>query len=83
MVRLVAYLPKIGYNYTMHNWSVDTTELKKDKKQYAVWRLEQMVNFGLDGKKINRQEIKKYWKMLNLDRNKKQYLKMILWPKQS
>ncbi|MEI7425596.1 MAG: hypothetical protein WCK16_01550 [Candidatus Moraniibacteriota bacterium] len=67
----------------MHNWSVDTTELKKDKKQYTIWRLEQMVNFGLTGKKINREELKKYWKILNLDRNKKAYLKLILWPKQS
>ena len=67
----------------MHNWSVDTTELKKDKKQYAIWRLEQMVNFGLAGKKINREELKKYWKMLNLDQSKKAYLKLILWPKQS
>lgn len=67
----------------MHNWSIDTTELKKDKKQYAVWRLEQMVNFGLDGKKISHGEIKKYWNILDLDRDKKKYLKMILWPKQS
>jgi len=67
----------------MHNWSVDTTELKKDKKQYTIWRLEQMVNFGLNGEKISRGEIKKYWNILNLDRNKKRYLKMILWPKQS
>jgi hypothetical protein len=67
----------------MHNWSTDIAELKKNKKQYAVWRLEQMVNFGLGGKKINRQELKKYWKLLNLDANKKNYLKMILWPKQS
>lgn len=67
----------------MRNWSVDISELKKDKKQYAVWRLEQMVNFGLEGKKINREKIKKYWKILCLDPDKKKYLKMILWPKQS
>ena len=67
----------------MHNWSVETTELKKDKKQYAIWRLEQMVYFGLDGKKISRDELKKYWKILDLDRRKKTYLKMILWPQQS
>jgi hypothetical protein len=67
----------------MHNWSTDTTELKKDKKQYAIWRLEQMVNFGLEGKRISREEIMKYWKNLSLDSNKKRYLKMILWPKQS
>jgi len=36
----------------MYNWSVDTKQLKKDKKKYTVWRLEQMVNFGLDGKKL-------------------------------
>lgn len=67
----------------MYNWSVDTKELKKDKKKFAIWRLEQMVNFGLGREKISREEIKKYWKFLNLDKNKKNYLKMILWPKQS
>jgi hypothetical protein len=67
----------------MHNWSIDTNKLKKDKKQYAVWRLEQMVNFGLGGKKISRKELKKYWGVLDLDCNKKNYLRMILWPKQS
>lgn len=67
----------------MRNWSTNTTELKKDKKQYAVWRLEQMVNFGLEGKKINRRELKKYWKRLSLDNNKKKYLTLLLWPKQS
>ncbi len=65
----------------MHNWAVDTTELKKDKKQYTIWHLEQMINFGLNEEKISRKEIKKYWKIIDLDRNKKNYLKMILWPK--
>ena len=67
----------------MYNWSVDTTELKKDKKQYAVWRLEQMVNFGLGGEKLNRGELKKYWPLLNLDEKRKKFLFMLLWPKQS
>ena len=66
----------------MYNWSVDTTELKKDRKKYTIWRLEQMVNFGLGGKKIKRKELKKYWNMLFLDPDKKKYLKMLLWPKQ-
>ncbi|MFA6393680.1 MAG: hypothetical protein WCW25_02300 [Patescibacteria group bacterium] len=67
----------------MYNWSVDTTELKKDKNQYAVWRLEQMVNFGLGGKKVKRKELKKYWKVISLDPLKRKYLKMLLWPEQS
>jgi len=67
----------------MHNWSVDTTELKKDTQKYAIWQLEQLVNFGLDGEKLNRQELKKYWSLLNLDENKKKYLSLLLWSKQS
>ena len=38
----------------MKNWPVDVKELKKDKRKYTVWKLEQMVNFGLDGKKQRR-----------------------------
>ena len=64
----------------MYNWSVKTSELKKDKKQYAIWRLEQMVNFGLNKEKIEKRELKKYWPLLRLDPSKKKYLKILLWP---
>ena len=67
----------------MKNWSTDIKKLAEDPAQFAIWKLEQMVNFGLDGKKISCAEIKKYWKILDLDRGKRAYLKMILWPKQS
>lgn len=67
----------------MYNWSTDVDELKKDRRRYAIWRLEQMVNFGLCGEKIKRKEIKRYWSVLNLDSNKKKYLAMLLWPKRS
>jgi hypothetical protein len=65
----------------MYNWSTDTKELKKDKKKYAIWRLEQLVNFGLGKEKIKRAELKKNWKDLNLDKSKKKFLKILLWPK--
>ncbi|MEK7643923.1 MAG: hypothetical protein AAB390_01320 [Patescibacteria group bacterium] len=64
----------------MYNWTVDTKQLKKDKKQYAIWKLEQMVNFGLNGEKLNKANLKKYWSELNLDPKKKKYLSLILWP---
>ena len=67
----------------MYNWSTDTAELKKDKKKYAVWRLEQTVNFGLDNEKLNRRQLKKYWPFLNLDEKRKKFLSILLWPKQS
>lgn len=64
----------------MHNWTVDTKVLKKDKKQYAIWKLEQLVNFGLNGEKLNKKELKKYWSYLKLDPKKKRYLSLVLWP---
>lgn len=67
----------------MYNWSIDLKQLKKDKDGYAVWQLEQMVNFGLGGKKISKSQLKKYWPLLNLDPLKKRYLEFLLWPKKS
>ncbi|UMX47877.1 MAG: hypothetical protein L7H18_05575 [Candidatus Nealsonbacteria bacterium DGGOD1a] len=52
--------------------------MKKDKEKYAVWRLEQMVNFGLDKDKLSARELKKYWPKFRLDPNKKKYLAMLL-----
>lgn len=64
----------------MHNWGVDEKQLKKDKKQHTIWRLEQMVNFGLDGKKLNEQKLKENWPKLRLDPKKKSFLSFLLWP---
>lgn len=64
----------------MYNWTVNVKQLKKCKNQYAIWKLEQMVNFGLNGKKLNKTELKKHWSKLNLDPKKKKYLSLILWP---
>jgi hypothetical protein len=65
----------------MYNWSVNTKELKKDKRQYEIWRLEQLINFGLGREKLERSELEKYWGLLNLDPIKKKYLSFLLWPK--
>lgn len=68
-------------DHFMYNWTVDTRKLRKDKRQYAIWKLEQLVNFGLNGKKIKKTELKKYWPSLHLDPIKKRYLSFLLWPK--
>ncbi len=67
----------------MKNWSTDIKELKKNKRAYAIWRIEQMVNFGIDGEKIDRELLIKYWKYLKIDKVKRKYLRSILWKKQS
>jgi hypothetical protein len=67
----------------MNNWSVDLKSLSKNPKSAEIWKLEQAVNFGLNGKKINMALVKKYWNKLHLDPARKEFLKFLLWPKKS
>lgn len=67
----------------MYNWSTDTKKLKKNKEKYTIWKLEQLVNFGLNGKKISEKELRKYWSRLELDPMKKKYLLTLLHAKDS
>lgn len=67
----------------MKNWSTDTTRLKQNPQKYTKWRLEQMINFGLDGEKIPESQLRTYWKDLNIDPFKKAFLHHLLWPNQS
>lgn len=63
----------------MRHWSVDEKKLKKDRSAYAIWRLEQRINFGVGPKKIKRSELKRYWRALHLDPSRKRYLKFLVW----
>ncbi|OGK37710.1 hypothetical protein A3F03_03075 [Candidatus Roizmanbacteria bacterium RIFCSPHIGHO2_12_FULL_41_11] len=67
----------------MYNWSVDTTELKKHPEQYTIWRLEQLINYGLDGEKLKKNLLRKYWSKLRIDPHYKKYLSFLLWSNQS
>lgn len=62
----------------MKNWSINIKELKKDKEKFAVWELEQLINFGLDKKKIKKSELKKYWNVINIDSFKRKFLALLL-----
>ena len=67
----------------MHNWSVDVKRLKKHPKKYALWRLEQLINYGLDGEKLDKKEVKRLWPEIKdrIDPNTKAYLGYLLWGK--
>jgi hypothetical protein len=67
----------------MYNWSVDLEELKKSPKKAIIWKIEQSINFGLNGEKLNKELIKKYWKKLHIDPARKKFLKFLLWPAKS
>lgn len=62
----------------MKNWSTDITELQKDPKKYAIWRLESLINFGLDGEKLSKFDLVKYWSELRLDPAKRNFLNLLL-----
>lgn len=68
------------YNWDMYNWSVDEEKLKKDPEAYEIWRLEQLINYGLGDEKLDRNLVVKHWDELFMDPLTKQYLKFLLWP---
>jgi hypothetical protein len=63
----------------MRNWSTDTTRFKKDKAQYEKWRLEQLINWGLDGEKLDRRALMRRFNELDIDPAKKRFLSLLLW----
>ncbi|MDO8610729.1 MAG: hypothetical protein Q7R95_09360 [bacterium] len=66
----------------MYNWSTDITELKKTPEKYTIWKLEQLINYGLDGEKLSRKLLIKYWDKLHIDPKKRDALAFLLWSKQ-
>ena len=68
------------YNYKMYNWSVDEKVFKKaDPEGYEKWRLEQLINFGLNGEKISEAQLRKHWNNLHLDPLRKRFLEFVLY----
>lgn len=67
----------------MYNWNIDTTKLKQNSEKYNIWKLEQLINFGLNGEKINEYELKKYWNDIKIDQKRRRILSFWIWPKQS
>ncbi|MBI4257147.1 hypothetical protein HY626_03785 [Candidatus Uhrbacteria bacterium] len=63
----------------MKNWSTDINVLKKDPEAYAIWKIEQQVNFGLDGEKINESDLRTYWDRLEIDPARRAFLKILLY----
>lgn len=62
----------------MYNWSVDAQFLAKYPSKYKLWKLEQLINFGLGKEKLNRKDLKKYFNKLTIDPQKKKYLEFLL-----
>ncbi len=61
----------------MRNWSTDIDKLKKYPEKYELWKLEQLINFGLNGEKIPVSQLKKYFTKLSIDSKKRAYLRFL------
>jgi|GEM_PF-6960524 hypothetical protein len=79
LVNVVSDLVKIWYTYGMKkHWSVEETELAKDPEAYAIWKLEQRINLGIGEPMINRAELSRYFKRLDIDPWKRRALALAL-----
>jgi hypothetical protein len=62
----------------MKNWSHTTLKFDKKTPEYQIWKLEQLINFGIEKEKLSRHYLKKYFSKLNIDPDKKRYLAFLL-----
>ena len=68
----------------MHNWSVDEKSFKKENpKEYRLWRLTQLINYGLDGEKLDKEDVKKAWPSIKdqLDPDRRKTVEFFIWGK--
>jgi len=64
----------------MYNWNTDISKWDKKSASFQIWKLEQLINYGLNGEKLDLTLIRKYWPKLTLDPYRKKFLELILWP---
>lgn len=62
----------------MQNWSTNTSELQRNTEKFSIWRLEQIINFGLGEEKIDLNELRKYWDVVNIDPFKRKFLSLFV-----
>lgn len=65
----------------MYNWSTDEKYLKQFPEEYERWRLLQLINYGLDGEKLDLKKLKKYWPKIKgeiLDKYVRKYLQKFI-----
>ncbi|MDP1722898.1 MAG: hypothetical protein Q8L37_06875 [Candidatus Gottesmanbacteria bacterium] len=68
----------------MINWNTDEKRLKKNHpEEYKLWRLTQLINYGLEGEKLDEEEVRAAWPKIKdtLAINKRKTLEFLLWNK--
>ena len=52
------------------SWDYKESEYDKQAKADPIWGLERLINYGLDGKKINKELLRKYLPQLKIPDNR-------------
>ena len=69
----------------MNNLTIDKEYLKKnDPEKYELWKLVQLINYGLDNHKLSKKQLINVWPFIKnrLDPYKKRALEYLIWKKQ-
>ena len=61
------------------HWSVDESELAKNPEAYAIWKLEQRINWGIGEKIMSKIDLLKFWDRLDIDPWKQKALAMAIF----
>lgn len=62
-------------------WDYNTTEYQKQAKADEKWHLERLLNYGLEGEKIDRKNLEKYLPELKIPDDRRAFLELLLWNK--
>ncbi len=68
----------------MLNWNTDEEKLKKEHpREYRLWRITQLINYGLDGEKLDKEEVKKVWTDIKdrISPDRQKVIEFYLWGK--
>ncbi len=67
----------------MYNWShIDEKEMKRfDPVKYKKWRIVQMLNYDMQGERLDREEVKRYWPEIKeeIDPETQRAVSFLLW----
>jgi hypothetical protein len=70
--------------FSMFNWSTDETYFKKNAPlEYQQWRVLQLINYGLDGERLDEHLVRRMWPVIKdkiLSSEIRDYLEFVLWP---
>ena len=62
-------------------WDYTKEEYEKQKKADPVWHLERRILYGLEGEKLDREELKKHFEELRIPEDRRAFLEVLLWNK--